>query len=115
MMNESLTEEELDSLFTAMKSHSEVLRESDSESEVIECVQIVMALQSYWNDVNMRWTVSHTTYFYMRELDKLGVCLCWLSRHAKETENSFKLYTTPQSAPIVPVGITSEQVTGMTT
>ncbi|CAH5138461.1 hypothetical protein [Klebsiella oxytoca] len=45
MINERLTHEELELLYQAMKTHSEVLAESASEAEVIECCQIVRALR----------------------------------------------------------------------
>ncbi|MGU3379673.1 hypothetical protein ACLBW7_10170 [Klebsiella grimontii] len=45
MINERLTHEELELLYQAMKIHSEVLAESASEAEVIECCQIVRALR----------------------------------------------------------------------
>lgn len=44
MINERLTHEELESLSLAMKSHFEVMAESGSEAEIIECSQIVRAL-----------------------------------------------------------------------
>ncbi|HCQ8391324.1 TPA: DUF551 domain-containing protein [Klebsiella oxytoca] len=117
MMNRSLTEEELDSLFMAMKSHSEALAESDSEPEVTECVQIVMALSELLERRKAEMSskpVAYTSDFYIRKLDKSGACLCWLSRYVKETENSVKLYTTPQPALIIPGKITLEQVSEMT-
>ncbi|MBZ7459745.1 hypothetical protein FMJ29_12265 [Klebsiella michiganensis] len=43
-IDERLTHEELESLYLAMKSHFEVMAESASEAEVIECSQIVRAL-----------------------------------------------------------------------
>lgn len=45
MINERLTHVELELLYQAMKTHSEVLAESASEAEVIECCQIVRALR----------------------------------------------------------------------
>ncbi|HCQ8444570.1 TPA: hypothetical protein OME29_004132 [Klebsiella oxytoca] len=45
MINERLTNEELESLSLAMKSHLEVMAESGSEAEIIECSQIVRALR----------------------------------------------------------------------
>lgn len=45
MINERLTHEELESLSLAMKSHFEVMAESGSEAEIIECSQIVRALR----------------------------------------------------------------------
>lgn len=45
MINERLTHEELELLYQAIKTHSEVLAESASEAEVIECCQIVRALR----------------------------------------------------------------------
>lgn len=44
MIDERLTHEELESLYLAMKSHFEVMAESASEAEVIECSQIVRVL-----------------------------------------------------------------------
>ncbi|HBM2900106.1 TPA: hypothetical protein LVL13_001308 [Klebsiella oxytoca] len=45
MIDERLTHEELKSLSLAMKSHFEVMAESGSEAEIIECSQIVRALK----------------------------------------------------------------------
>lgn len=117
MINERLTEEELESLFKVVKSHSEILTESGPGPEVIELAQIVRALSELQQrrkaEVDSK-PVAYTTEFYMKELDKSGVYLCWLSRHAKKTENSVRLYANPQPTSAVPGEITLEQVAEMT-
>lgn len=115
MINERLTHEELESLSLAMKSHFEVMAESASEAEAIECSQIVRALRELQERRNAEKD-SEPVYQYRIRNGYNGQVTEWQTIRrdqvdfvikAQPLNAEFRIIATPQPALVVPDEITS--------
>lgn len=103
MINERLTHEELKSLSLAMKSHFEVMAESGSEAEIIECSQIVRALKEL-NERRHTMDSEPVVFTDERNLHHIAMgretSLIWGKQNSEAGD--VPLYRHAQPAPVVP-------------
>lgn len=116
MINERLNDEELVSLFKAMKSHFEVMAESGSEAEVIECCQIVRALRELQECRNTEKASEPVVFTDEQNLHHIAMgretSLIWGKQNSEVGD--IALYRKAQPAPVVPDEISLEKVSELT-